>query len=144
MDNESRYRTLLDFATDSFLLHDGDATIVDVNDRTCESLGYTREELIGQKPSLFAVHLTPERQEWVLQQLRDGQAVAYDSVHRRKDGSTFPAEVRIRPISLDGRPYAVTLARDITECKQAEIALRESERRYRLALDSAEIGHLEL
>jgi PAS domain-containing protein len=52
--------------------------------------------------------------------------VAFDSRHRRKDGSTFPVEVRLRPFTLDGRRFAVALVRDITQRKASERALIES------------------
>ena len=138
--SESRYRTLFDFATDTFMLHAKGGVIVDVNHRACESFGYAKEEFIGKTPDFFSAVMNPERLEWILSELEKGKSLHYDTVHRRKDGSVFPAEVQVRPIILDGKRYAVTLSRDITERKQAELALRESEQRYRLALDTAEIG----
>jgi PAS domain-containing protein len=50
-----------------------------------------------------------------------------ESVHRRKDGSTFPVEVSLRRVQLE-REYVVTIARNLTERKQAEARLREYER----------------
>ena len=138
--SEGRYRTLFDLATDTFMLHTNNGVVVDVNHRACESFGYTKEEFIGQTPEFFSQTIDANRMEWVLSELAQGRTVSYDSVHRRKDGSTFPAEVRVRPVMLDGKRYAVTLSRDITDRKTAEMALRQSERRYRLALDTAEIG----
>ena len=52
--------------------------------------------------------------------------VVFESVHRRKNGSTFPVEVTIRPLTLE-RAYYVAVARDITDRKRAQEALRESE-----------------
>ena len=138
--SDGRYRTLFDLATDTFMLHTQGGVIVDVNHRACESFGYSKEEFIGQTPNFFSLSIDPARMEWLLHELELGRTVSYDSVHRRKDGTTFPAEVRIRPVVLDGKRYAVTLSRDITDRKQAELALRQSERQYRLALDTAEIG----
>ena len=54
----------------------------------------------------------------------------FESKHRRKDGSIFPVEVNADYIRLD-RDYIVTVVRDITERKQADAALKESEEQYR-------------
>jgi PAS domain-containing protein len=57
---EQRFRTFVDHAGDAFFLHDaGMARVLDVNRRACESLGYTREELIGMAPLDFDPNLTP-------------------------------------------------------------------------------------
>ena len=53
-----------------------------------------------------------------------GETVKFDSRHRRKDGSIFPVEVRIRPFWVDGQRYAISLVQDITERKRAERSLR--------------------
>jgi PAS domain S-box-containing protein len=57
--------------------------------------------------------------------------MAFESRHRRKDGTVFPVEVRGRALWEGGRRFFVSLARDITERKRAEEALRESEQRWR-------------
>lgn len=139
-ESEFRYRTLMDFATDSFILHAEGGMIVDVNQRACENYRYSKEEFIGQYPSFYAHSLEPQKLEWIFDEMEKGHTVSYDSVHRRKDGSTFPTEVRLRPIVLDGKRYVVLLSRDITERKNAELELRNSEGNLRLALDTAQIG----
>jgi PAS domain-containing protein len=51
--SESRFRTFVDHARDAFFLIDENLTVVDVNRQACESLGYSREELIGMQPRDF-------------------------------------------------------------------------------------------
>ncbi len=129
--SEARFRTFVDHATDGFFLVDVETgKFTDVNQQACESLGYTREELIGMRPSDVDTHIQdePDRLEPIDAQLRDGQVVAFDSFNRRKDGSTFPVEVRLRPFRDRGRLLSVALVRDITERKRAETALLESHR----------------
>ena len=55
--SEARFRTFVDHATDAFFLLDDDWTVLDVNRQACESLGYSREELIGKHRSDFDVGL---------------------------------------------------------------------------------------
>ena len=56
--SEARFRTFVDHATDAFFLHDDQLTVLDVNRQACESLGYSREELIGMHPRDFDVAWT--------------------------------------------------------------------------------------
>jgi len=121
--SEGRFRTFVDHATDAFFLHARGGTILDVNQQACESLGYTRDELVGMSPAAIDVE-TDLRSHFAM--LDNGREIAFDSRHRRKDGSTFPVEVRIRPFKQDGKRYAVALVRDITQRKAAERALIES------------------
>jgi PAS domain S-box-containing protein len=125
-DSEQRFRTFVDHATDTFFLHDTRGKILDANQRACESLGYTRDELVGMTPADFDPDATPARYEMIGRALEAGEVIAFDSHHRRKDGSVFPVEVRIGPFWQAGRRLGVSLARDITARKRAEEQLRAS------------------
>lgn len=122
--SEARYRNFVDHATDGLFLQDCEGRIVDVNRLACENLGYTREELIGKSPLDYDPDLTPEISERRIARLNAGETLTFDSRHRRKDGTTFPVEVRIRPFWVDGQRYAISLVQDITERKRAERSLR--------------------
>ena len=138
--SEERFRTFVDHATDAFFLQDDRGVILDVNRRACESLGYTRDELVGKTPLDFDPDVTPALLEELGRRLDAGETVAFDSRHRRKDGAVFPVEVRGRPFWEGDHRYAVALARDITERKKAEDALRESEERFRGTFENAAVG----
>ena len=129
--SEQRFRTFVDHATDAFFLHDEQFIVVDVNRQACLSLGYTRDELVGMTPLDVDPDVTPAILEELRRKLDAGEPIAIESHHRRKDGSVFPVEVRGRPFWEGGRRFTVALARDITEHQHAEVALRESERRFR-------------
>jgi PAS domain S-box-containing protein len=135
--SEMRFRSLVDHASDAFFLYDEDATVLDVNRQACENLGYRRDELIGMTAFDYGPDLTPALLQRIRERLRDGKTVTYDGRHRRKDGTVFPVEVRIRPLWHEGQLLAVSLDRDITARKRAEDELRASEERFRTFADYA-------
>lgn len=123
--SEIRYRMLVEQATDGIFLHRADGSVLDVNRQACESLGFSRDELIGMKVAEFAPFITPEELQEIQLQVEHGQAVTFESYHRRKDGSKFPVEVRINPFHIANQPVALSVVRDITERKQADVQLQE-------------------
>lgn len=136
---ESRFRTYVDHATDALFVHDEDGTILDVNQMACESLGYSRGELIGVSPAMFDVLLDAAHIQLLHQQLDSGQSFTLETSHRRKDGSVIPVEVRTRPFWHDGRRFGLSLARDIAERKRAEA---ERERLHQLQADLARTNRI--
>jgi len=128
--SEARFRTFVDRATDAFFLLDDRSIIVDVNREACDSLGYSREELIGRHRSDFDVGLDEASIARIRQRVIAGETVTFETRHRRNDGSSFPVEIRQGQFEQGGRRF-LCLARDITERKRAEDELRESEERFR-------------
>jgi two-component system, sensor histidine kinase and response regulator len=139
--SEQRFRTFVDHAADAFFLHEaGTVRVLDVNRRACESLGYTRDELLGMTPADFDPDYSPARRERVHRELDAGKAAVFESRHRRKDGTIFPVEVKAQEFREGGQRFLVSLARDITDRKRAEEALRESEERFRGTFQNAAVG----
>ena len=137
-ESEPRFRTCVDQSTDAFFLLDQqDGTILDVNEEACRSLGQTRSELLGAKPTSFGCRGPDSMLAEDLARAEKEGVLIFDSWHRRKNGLQFPVEVRIRPALLDGRPLAFAFARDMSERVRAETALRESEKRFRQLAESA-------
>jgi PAS domain S-box-containing protein len=117
---ETRFRTFVDHATDALFVDDEWGRIIDVNRQACESLGYTREELIGMPPRNFDLALNEAFRESVNQRLAAGEIIAFETSYRRKDGTEFPVELHVRPFWHGGHRFALALARDITERQRAE------------------------
>ena len=128
--SEARFRTFVDYATDAFLLLDEHSTVLDVNREACDGLGYSREELIGKHRSDFDVGLDEASIELLRQRMAAGETVTFETLHRRRDGTSFPVEIRVGQFDQVGHRY-LCLVRDITERKRAEDELRESEERFR-------------
>ncbi|WP_454854433.1 PAS domain S-box protein [Rhizobium binxianense] len=122
--SEERFRLLVENALDDFFLHDDKGRFLDMNARACTSLGYTRKELLQMSAIDVSTDLTQEEKEKIWRQMQPGTAATVYSHHRRKDGSTFPVEVRISCHFINGRKLFLGLVRDITERVEAEQALR--------------------
>jgi PAS domain S-box-containing protein len=127
-ESEARFRAFIDHASDAFFLNTWrpKARFVDVNGQACASLGYTRDELTGMGPADISPDVTPALLDDLRKRVDAGETVTFDLRHRRKDGSVFPVEVRLRAITLEGRRYGLALARDMTDRKVAEDALRQA------------------
>ncbi|MDH5600225.1 MAG: ATP-binding protein [Gammaproteobacteria bacterium] len=117
-ESDQRYKILLDSATDAFFLHDLKGKLLDVNRQACHSLGYSKDELLKLKVADIDVESTKPKINW--NKLKEGENIRFDSVHQRKDGSTFPVEVSLGYITMDDKPLVSVLARDITERKRVE------------------------
>jgi len=128
-ESETRFRTFVDHATDAFFVLDEDNQhrVVDVNRHAYESLGYTREELIGMEPRDFDPSADAALFRSISERLEAEEVCTFETHHRRKDGTLFPVEVRVRRLRHGGRRLNLALARDITERGRAEQALRRSE-----------------
>jgi len=125
--SEARFRTFVDHATDAFFLHDDDLLVVDVNRQACDSLGYSREELIGMHPRDFDLGLDAVSLAQLAQRVGAGESVTFETLHRRKDGTTFPVEVRARMFLQADKRFRLSFVRDIGDRKLTEEALRAKE-----------------
>jgi PAS domain S-box-containing protein len=138
--SEGRFRTFVDHATDAFFLHDDRVFVIDVNRQACVSLGYSRDELIGMHPRMFDVGLDETMIERLANRVFAGEIVTFESLHRRKDGTVFPVEVRAGSFQQGDRVYRLALVRDITERKRTEAELSEMRERYRVLTESSLTG----
>ena len=119
------FRKLIDQTTDAIEVVDPKTLhFLDVNDKSCRDLGYTRDELLSLKVSDIDPSLNESRLAGIEKELEQSGFVTFESLHQRKDGSTFPVEINLKHVELD-RAYLVNVVRDITERKRVEEALRQ-------------------
>ena len=117
----------IDHAGESVLWIDPNtAMITHSNKRAWESLGYLKEEF----KDMTVPQIDPQfpMEQWLLlvESLKEGNEAIFESVHRRKDGKTFPIEINATYIEYDDQSFIVAFVRDITDRKKAEEELRRA------------------
>jgi PAS domain S-box-containing protein len=132
------FRTLIDESNDAVEVVDPETLrFLDVNDKACWDLGYSREELLTMTVFDIDPMVNESVRAHLVERLHRTGFLLRDGVHRRKDGSTFPVEISMKLVPL-GRSYVVAVCRDISERKRVEAELRASEDQYRDLVDHSE------
>jgi PAS domain S-box-containing protein len=131
-----RYELLASHSRDIVLfMRRDDGRILEANAAATTAYGYSRDEMLSLSiRDLRASETRPLTEDQMV--LADTNGLLFETVHRRKDGSTFPVEVSSRGATIEGTRTLISVARDITERKKTEEALRQNEERYRGFFDN--------
>ena len=131
----------IDSAGDAIFFTNPAGDILYANKNACDSLGYTREELLNIKVKDInpdVEQLSDDIKYWTNNSAGDPHFVI--STHKRKDGTTFPIEIQARVIEFDGEQISCGVVRDITDRVRTENALRESEEKFRVIADTSPVA----
>jgi PAS domain S-box-containing protein len=139
--SEEKFRTLFEAANDSIFIVEvsgNGAKFVDCNSRTLEIFGCdSRDEVLGKCPADFSPEfqadrrLSIERIREIAAAAMNGELQHFDWIHCKLDRTPFDAEVTVNRIDIAGKPFLQVMARDVTERKKAEEAIKESEEKFR-------------
>lgn len=126
------FNFLSKFANDIILLMDGQGRILKANDRAVETYGYSREEMLKMAAlDLRAAEISNGfSNDW--QPLHEKKCLIFETLHQRKDGTTFPVEASVRLIETEGKEFIQGIIRDITERKAAEKTLARLSQLYKM------------
>ncbi len=138
-ESEERYRAIFEQAADSIVLIDGKSgALVEFNNRTCESLGYTREEFQKLKiPDFEVIESAGEVSKHIEKIIRQGSDV-FETKHRTKDGRIRDILVSSKAIRIHGKDFVQSIWRDITERKQAQDEVKQAKECYDRLTDNAD------
>jgi len=131
---------LLESAPDAMVIADAQDHIALVNAQAVRLFGWPRHQLIGQDVTMLIPERFRERHRAKRARYHEHPRTRVlgadtDVFALRKDGSEFPVEISVSPLQRGGVQFVVSAIRDISERRQAEGALKESEGRYRTLLD---------
>ena len=139
-ESEEQHRQVLDNYPDGVDLQI-DGRITYANPMICQLTGYSLSDVLGEAPEKFVV---PEERGLVRDRVRkllagaSGRPVEYHLL--KKDGDIVPVELTSQVIQYSGKPALLNVLRDITQRKQTEEALQESEELYRTLVDNSVLG----
>lgn len=135
-----RYELLAGHGRDIILLmRRDDGRILEANMAATKAYGYSRDELLSM--TLHQLRAPETLSELPTQMAEaDEHGVLLETIHRRKDGSTFPVEISARGETIHETRTLISVVRDITERKKAEEELKEKERKYRALFEAANDG----
>ena len=125
----ARLEALFERSPDMIDIHDEGGEIVDANRSMTQELGYDRDEVVGMDVWDVDTDLDPDEGKRLWQGLEMDETVRLETTFARADGSSFPAEVHVRRIDVQGEDRFLASSRDISERKAYERRIeRENER----------------
>jgi len=123
-ESESRFKALHNASFGGIIIHDK-GLILECNMGLSEITGYSLDELIGMDGLLL---IAPESRAFVMDNILSGYEKPYEAIGLRKNGELYPLRLEARNIPYKGKTVRNVEFRDVTDIKQAENTLRESEK----------------
>ncbi len=126
--SQKKFSTLFESSTDGLFILNMQGNFIDINKTAHQRLGYSNDEMMAMKvteldPPEFAAKV-PER----MAQIHKKSTITFESAHYRKDGSIMPVEISARILELAGEQVVFCVVRDISERKEFEEQLRQSQK----------------
>ncbi len=142
--SEQRFRMLVETMNEGLGVQDENGVIIYANDKLCEMLGYSRDELIGRSEAEFFGQANLARHEKEIVRNRRDENTSCEVELLAKDGRKIPVIISISPLRDESGNYkgAIGTVTDISIRKQAEKKLRESEEKYRMIFENSPLGIL--
>jgi len=132
-ESEERFKKLSGLTFEGIVIH-YKGVAIDVNESLTRLFGYTREEMIGE--NIIELCVPQEYHTIINENVVKKYAKPYEVMGIKKDGTLFPIELEARDIKNKDEEFRVAAIRDITERKQAKVALQDSKKRFRNIAES--------
>lgn len=140
--SEEKFSTAFRISPDSININRlDDGTYLEVNEGFTAITGYRPEEVVGKSSLELDIWVNPEDRARLVREIKaHGIVMNHEAEFRKKDGTIIVGQMSARRIDIEGNPCILNICRDITERKQAEELLRESEKTLRLLLEATPVG----
>lgn len=118
-----------------------DGRLIEINDAALNTLGYSRQEVIGRTTTELGMWVDPEKRAMMIDMLRNLEFVQnLELRYRKKNGMIGHMLYSAERIEIEGMNFLISMVHDITDIKNAEMELRESGEKYRTLVETAEDG----
>ena len=139
-ESAKEYKNLIDAMNDTAFVIDFNGKFLEVNDTAVEVLGYSREELLTMGPNDIDAALVRKKIKNLIEGMKKDEKQVFTTAHRTKSGKIIPVEISSSLVTYHGEPAILSVARDVTERKKSENALRESEERFQAGIENLPHG----
>ncbi len=133
--NKEKYEVLFSSGSDCIFILNRDDNVfgdfLEINDKGCMVLGYSKEEICNMKYSDIDIGLKNEKIQAIKEKLNNKETILFETLLKTKDGKTIPVEINTRLFKLQNQEKLVLISRDITNRKIEEETLIRSEERFR-------------
>lgn len=136
------YKIIFDHTGDSIFIAGLDGKIIEVNESAVLQTGYSHSELTKMHLADIDANYNKDQIEGILRLVSQSDNKTFESVHKRKDNSLLPVEIKLNFCINQDKQYVIVIARDIYERKFNERVLEESEERYHSLFTNMEHGTL--
>lgn len=140
-ENEDRFRSLFESANDAIILVSG-GTITACNQKALRMFGCTdKNQIVGRSPDNFSPEFQPDGTR-SSDRIREhdamvigGSGTSFEWLHLRRDGTPFTADVSLNAVSIGGKPWILSVIRDVSDRRLAEQAVRLARKKLHMMND---------
>ena len=141
LEKEFQYYTLFEETNDAIIVHHSDGKIIEVNLAICKLLGYKKNELLNLNWSRICPSEISNEHISFFKKILNREGLTHtETVLQKNDGTVFQAELSSRRVWFRGKEVIQSVIRDISKRKKLEESLRETKGKYRILLDSSQLG----
>jgi PAS domain S-box-containing protein len=132
-----KFKFISDYSNEGQYLVNEKGRFLYVNEAACKMMGYSRDELLKLSvPDVDTLYDKAKYQE-LFKLIQKEKVPPFETINKRKDGTTYPVDISVTVVEVDSRPHLFAVTRDITERKEAVRSLKESEKKYRTLVETA-------
>ncbi|MGC9365375.1 MAG: PAS domain S-box protein [Fidelibacterota bacterium] len=133
---QKEYQQLINGMNDTAFVISFQGIFIEVNEAAVRTLGYSREELLNMGPTDIDPHMSAADIGKLIEGMQTDRRQVFETQHRAKDGRIIPVEIHSSQVMYKGERAILSICRDITERKEAQKALEESERKLKTLMDN--------
>ena len=136
IESETKFRSIFNNSHDGYILRTTDGVILEINPRILDIFGYTEEDVVTGNVTEFQPYESQEELLNIMREVETKGYAHYETNAKKKDGTLFPIEVKSFKFYIDKEEVILGIIRDISQRKEAERILIESEAKLRNLVDN--------